>query len=193
MNHSFLCTIFFYRSVTFEDTTHPSSESIGQGVSRVRSGRNVRSQKGASETGITKRQKQILVGIKFLFGVLLFLTVLTCNVLSKLSLVSLTEKLWIASHNISDQSTPSVLQASNTNKAVTVYWQLFLVVIIPQCVTFIRSFAFGVLGKSSRSFPWPSIVGTIVVSIVIIITFTSELLKCMCYYRHLQQSVFIPI
>ena len=104
------------------------------------------------------------MAVKVLFGVLLFLTVLTCNVLSKLTLVSLTERLWAASHNASNTSAlQPTIQAIVPNKAVTLYWQLFLVLIIPSCITFIRSFVFGVLGKSSKSYPWPSIVGIVLV------------------------------
>ena len=87
----------------------------------------------------TTRSSKIVVGL-FLFSI-----VITCAVSSKLSLVWLVSGLNSAPHNPEDIS-----------KAVGYYWQLLLVLLIPQFVTFFRTLFFGVCGKQSRTFPWPT-------------------------------------
>ena len=37
-----------------------------------------------------------------------------------------------------------------------VYWQLLFVMVLPHCLTFVRSAVVGVIGKTRKSYPWPS-------------------------------------
>ena len=36
-----------------------------------------------------------------------------------------------------------------------VYWQLVFIMVLPQCLTFLRSAAVGVIGKTREAYPWP--------------------------------------
>lgn len=95
---------------------------------------------------MSAQTKRIFSVVKFAIAVLLFLLVLGCSVLSKLALVSLTDRLRNATYG----------SGLKEDKAVTIYWQLLLVITIPNAVSFIRSFVFGVFGKTRANFPWPS-------------------------------------
>ena len=89
----------------------------------------------------TTRSSKVVVGL-FLFSI-----VITCAVSSKLSLVWLVSGL---------NSAPQNDNPEDISKAVGYYWQLLLVLLIPQFVTFFRTLFFGVCGKQSRTFPWPT-------------------------------------
>lgn len=113
--------------------------------------------------------------IKVLFGLVFYILVLVCTVFSKLTLVSLTDKLRSVTFcNNSDaipekdRTTCTDDLSKNGGSAVSLYWQLLLVMIVPTFIEFIRSLVFGVLGKTTRTYPWPRMKSAIVVSIIII-------------------------
>ena len=108
-----------------------------------------------ADVQVSKGTRRILYALKFFIGVLLFILVLGCSMFSKLSLVSITDKLRTVTWNIS-QSPPSGEISRLTDEAASLYWQLFFVLILPNALTFGRSFVFGVFGKTRKSFPWPT-------------------------------------
>ena len=85
--------------------------------------------------------KQVLLGIKAAIGIVLLVVVLASSVLSKLTLVALTDQL---------------RAAENKDGQVTFYWYIQFVLLIPSFITLVRCFVVGVFGKTSKSFPWPS-------------------------------------
>ncbi len=105
----------------------------------------------------------VLFGLKMVIGAIFFVIVLCSSVLSKLTLVSLTDTLRNDSHIIPDNINSDDLdldpqKAYNSNfkkNAVTVYWQLLIILLFPNCFTFLRCLCFGFLGKTTKSYPWP--------------------------------------
>ena len=102
--------------------------------------------------GISKRTGRVLYALKFIVGMLFFGIVLTCSMFSKLTLVNITDRLRAVTWNISEEPATRVqMQAT----AVSLYWQLFFVMILPNAIAFVRSFVIGVFGKTKKTFPWP--------------------------------------
>ena len=88
--------------------------------------------------------KRLLFGIKAAIGFVFLIVVLASSVLSKLTLVTLTDQLRIAHTN----GSPETL--------VTLYWYIQFILLIPSFITFIRCLVVGVIGKTTKSFPWPT-------------------------------------
>ena len=89
------------------------------------------------------------------------------TVLSKLTLISLTGRLRRLTHSSSQDLNVSKINITmeDRNSAVTLYWHLLLIVLIPNILTFLRCLLLGVLGKTTKSFPWPSTKALMIVSI----------------------------
>ena len=87
-------------------------------------------------------------------GVLLLVVVLFFTVLSKLTLISMTSRLNAALAR--DEPSDSDI--------VSLYWQLLFVMMVPQCITFLRTMMRGVCGKKTATFPWPTFRALLVVS-----------------------------
>ena len=93
------------------------------------------------ETTKQLASKRVLVGIKAAIGLVFLIAVLASAVLSKLTLVTLTDQL----------------RATNDDKTrITFYWYIQLILLIPSFITFVRCFVVGVIGKTTKSFPWPT-------------------------------------
>ena len=90
---------------------------------------------------------------KAAIGLLLLVVVLSFTVISKLTLISMTSRLKAA------------LAREEEGAAVSLYWQLLLVIMVPQCVTFVRTMMRGVCGKQTANFPWPTLRAQLMVSI----------------------------
>ena len=90
---------------------------------------------------------------KAVIGLLLLVVVLSFTVISKLTLISMTSRLKAA------------LERDEEGAAVSLYWQLLLVIMVPQCVTFVRTMMRGVCGKQTANFPWPTLRAQLMVSI----------------------------
>ncbi|KAL5496354.1 hypothetical protein EMCRGX_G012619 [Ephydatia muelleri] len=97
---------------------------------------------------------------KFLVGTLLFSIVITCTVLSKLSLISLVSQFNKTIDGINSVNNSEAIQLSLHDRAAGIFWQLLFIILIPQFVTFFRALLFGVCGKQSRTFPWPTLKAT---------------------------------
>ena len=108
--------------------------------------------------------------IKAIFGFIFYLLVLVCTVFSKLTLVSLTDKLREITfcNDTTYKNCPGKIEDAKEKVpiAVSLYWQLLLVMMVPTFIAFLRSLVFGVLGKTKQSYPWPKMKSAIVVSMV---------------------------
>ena len=103
-----------------------------------------------------KGKKWILLLIKWSIGTILCAFVLVCTVFSKLTLVSLTDKLRsVTAFNETYLVNDFPPDDPRHDVAVSLYWQLLLVVIIPSIISWVRSLVFGVLGKTQKNFPYP--------------------------------------
>ena len=89
----------------------------------------------------------MLFGIKTAIGLVFLIVVLVCAVLSKLTLVTLTDQL-----RVTEQDSPG----NHATKRVTLYWYIQLILLIPSFITFVRCVVVGVIGKTTKSFPWPT-------------------------------------
>ncbi len=106
-----------------------------------------------------------------LMGLLLFCLMLFFTIFSKISLVNLTNQLRLLTRINDSNATEDYdyfeqLSNENRDQAVTVYWCILLVLMVPNLVTFLRSFIIGVICKqSSENHPWPNVRPLIIVSL----------------------------
>ena len=116
----------------------------------------------------TKRRSVKLV--VWMVRILFLLSILTCLVVSKLTVLKILSELHIISafYNSSYQYAPAAKedQVLDVKRAVNLYWQLFLVVTIPNLLAWLRSLYYGILTKSH----WPTNGAIIAVSVSIIIS-----------------------
>ena len=139
----------------------PETEGMRNGRARSHSNDYVTRENGA-DVEISKGTRRMLYALKSLMGVLLFALVLTCSMFSKLTLVSITDRLRTVTWNISNE--PTKAAQFDANRAASLYWQLFFIIILPNVIAFARSFVFGVFGKTKKSFPWPKPIAVLLVS-----------------------------
>ncbi len=122
--------------------------------------------KPSNTTEQEKGSVSALMGLKVLSEIFLSSLVLLCTVFSKLSLVGLTDDLKEISRLVSNGSGSD---PSTVARGVALYWQLLLILLIPNFITFLRCMLFGCLGKSSQSFPFPTQMALIMVSSIILV------------------------
>ena len=91
---------------------------------------------------------------KAIIGMLLLVVVLFFTTLSKLTLIDMTLRL------------NSALAREEPSATVPLYWQLLFVIMVPQCITFLRTMMRGVCGRRTATFPWPTFRALLVVSLV---------------------------
>ena len=103
---------------------------------------------------VGKTNVRVFRALKVAIGVLLLVVVLFFTVLSKLTLISMTSRLNAALAR--DEPSDSDI--------VSLYWQLLFVIMVPQCITFLRTMMRGVCGKRTATFPWPTFRALLVVS-----------------------------
>ena len=118
------------------------------------------------------KSKRLLFTLKVIIGFIFMVVVLGSSVLSKLTLLSLTDKL----RSVSYSNTTQKIKPEDRDMAVTLYWYLQFILLIPNCITFVRCLAFGVIGKTTNSFPWPKGWSIIIVR------------KCSCSVTTLEQE-----
>ena len=123
--------------------------------------------KSEADVEMSKGTRRVLYALKIFIGMLLFVFVLACTIFSKLTLISITDQLRNVVWNITANGTPAPDEIANRSHAARLYWQLFLIVILPNVLAFVRSFVFGVFGKTKKSFPWPVPSSILLVSPVI--------------------------
>ena len=106
--------------------------------------------------------------IRVAVNLLMFLLVLSTLVASKVSLVTILGHLRsMTNYSLSAESSTSNDVADNTEgdikAAVGLYWQLLLILVIPNTITWVRALFNGVIGKSASQ-PWPEKLAIVVVS-----------------------------
>ena len=99
--------------------------------------------------------KRLIFAIKAVIGIVFMILVLGCSVLSKLTLVSLTDKLRSVTYYPNSTKRDNAASDEDKTTAVTLYWYLQFVLLIPNFITLVRCLAFGVIGKTTKTFPWP--------------------------------------
>lgn len=89
-------------------------------------------------------------------------SILTCLVMSKLTILKILSELHVMSafRNVTNYQVP-IDPMVDVRRAVTLYWQLFLVVMIPNLLAWLRSFYYGILIRSH----WPTNGAIAIVSI----------------------------
>ena len=101
----------------------------------------------------------ILLTLKIGLGFIFFAVVLVSSVLSKLTLVSLTDSLryhtWMYQNKSISNPDEKKWVSEHRDATISLYWHLLLSLLVPNCVTFLRCLFFGVLGKTRTSYPWP--------------------------------------
>ena len=103
---------------------------------------------------IFQSEKRTVKIVVWFVRVLLFGGVLTCLVLSKLTIIKIIAELHLLS-NFSIQYLPDDSpKHSSLIRAANLYWMLFFIVMIPNLIAWIRAIFNGLLTKSS-SYPWP--------------------------------------
>jgi hypothetical protein len=114
--------------------------------------------------------------VRTAIGLLLFGVVLSSVVFSKLTLIRLTDEL---------RNLTSDYMTNENNASITrVYWQLLFVMVLPHCLTFVRSAVVGVIGKTRNSYPWPSrraLYMGVVSSIAEVIAMSFFVFSVLCY------------
>ena len=103
---------------------------------------------------IFQSEKSTVKIVVWFVKLLLFGVVLTCLVLSKLTIIKIIAELHLLSnfsvHYLPDDSS----QHSSLTRAANLYWMLFFIVMIPNLIAWIRAIFNGLLTKSP-SHPWP--------------------------------------
>ena len=84
--------------------------------------------------------------------IIIFLSVLTCLVLSKITFMKIVTDLYILSNydNVSDYQLPYPSQ----QHAASLYWMIFFIIMVPNSITWIRGLFNGLLSRSVLR-PWP--------------------------------------
>lgn len=116
----------------------------------------------------TDRQLSSLRIIKWIALVFIGLCICTGAVLSKVTLVSITGRMFYLTRD----------RDGNTLPRSILFIQLTLMLIIPEAVSFVTCLVRGVVGKTTNSFPWPNTQALILVSHVSI-RFTCYPAQCI--------------
>ena len=114
---------------------------------------------------------------------LIFIAIFICvgAVLSKVTLVSITARMYNLSSEFSEEARMYNLSSEFSEEAKmynlssgfseeetllrsALFIQLIFLLVIPEAVSFIRCLIWGVIGKTTESFPWPSRIAFILVS-----------------------------
>ena len=112
----------------------------------------------------------IRLGLKLASGAIFFIVVLSSSVLSKLTLVSLTDSLryhtWMYQNKSADptEDDEEAWVSNHRDDTVSLYWQLLFILLVPNCLTFLRCLFFGFLGKTKMTYPWPTRKAVLLVS-----------------------------
>ena len=106
----------------------------------------------------TDRRTLLLCIIKAMALIFIALCVGVGSVVSKVTLVSIT------SRTVTINFTQSSDGLASPKSESVLYIQLTLLLVIPEVVSFIRCLVWGVIGKTSETYPWPSKLAVLKVS-----------------------------
>ena len=103
---------------------------------------------------VFQSKKSTIVALVWFVKFIIFGGVLTCLVLSKLTLIKIITELHVLSNFSIHQFTDDYDADKSLTRAANLYWMLFFIVMIPNLIAWIRVTLSGLLKKSS-SHPWP--------------------------------------
>ena len=109
-----------------------------------------------SPSKVKASQLQFYRNIKRIALVVIAICVCVGGVVSKVTLVSITGRMFNLV-SLRDGYTHTLPQSA-------LFFQLTLILVIPEVISVIRCLIWGVIGKTSKSFPWPSRSALVVVS-----------------------------
>ena len=129
-------------------------------------GRGERENAGVDQTETEKSDKKNSVKVLvWIVKILLFLSVLSCLVLSKLTIIEMLAELHLMVNYTTRLSNSSEFTNApdDIQRTVNLYWQVLFVIMVPNVLTWLRSIFSGLLTKS-QSHPWPKRSAIILVS-----------------------------
>ena len=103
---------------------------------------------------VFQSKKSTIIALVWFVKLLLFGSVLTCLVLSKLTIIKIITDLHILRNISIHQFANDHDTGKSLSRAANLYWMLFFIVMIPNLIAWIRATLNGLLRKSS-SHPWP--------------------------------------
>ena len=92
------------------------------------------------------------------------------TIVNKVTLVSITGRM----HNLYNSTGTSLQKEKNGSK---LYIELVMIMVIPDFVSFFRCLIWGVIGKTTETFPWPTWKSVLLVRIyyfIIVLLFTEK-------------------
>ena len=108
--------------------------------------------------------KVVLLGLKAIIGIIFFIVFLSSSMFSRITLLSLTNELRNMTMNGTFDHKNRNLTNEEKSEAITVYWQLLIILLVPNLLTLLRCLFFGFLGKTITNFPWPNKLAVLAVS-----------------------------
>ena len=92
--------------------------------------------------------------LKALFIFILFVSILISATLSKITFIAIASKLYDTVVNATNYT--GTTRNDVTYQSVT-FMQIVIILMVPQLITIVRMFFAGIVGKSEKNYPWPSI------------------------------------
>ena len=118
----------------------------------VRKKRNKKEQKENMVLEKQKHRRRLLLFIKWTTLCFVACCALAGTVVSKITLASITGRMYSLT-NVSSNATVGVLDQKTGSK---LFIQLVSLMVFPEVVSFFRCLVWGVIGKTTDRFPWPS-------------------------------------
>lgn len=119
-------------------------------------------QKSTAENDNLRSDKQsaFLRIVRHVVRVVVFIVVLGCLVLAKLSFVAMSQRFNDTRPNPADESDTrwKGMRAAN-------FWRILIALIIPSVLSFLRCVWCGLISRTRKNYPWPSKSAIVVVSV----------------------------
>ena len=134
-------------------------QADGVANSPLRSALTIGSQKSEAENDSlrSKGSGTFLWVVRHIVRLFLFLEVLSCLVLSKLSFVALAQRFNATISTSQDLEEFEVRKAAN-------FWRLLIPLMIPSLFSLVRCIWCGLISRTRRNYPWPSMGAILAVS-----------------------------
>ena len=109
-----------------------------------------------ANTGLEKKKlnTDAVRVLKALFIFILFVSILIGATLSKITFIAVASKLYDTVVNSTNYT--GTTRNDATFQSVT-FMQIVIILIVPQVITVVRMFFAGIVGKSEKNYPWPSL------------------------------------
>ena len=130
---------------------------------RIQGNRERRMEDGGDGATDASSYTNTLRVIKVVSLLLIGACALVGMVFSKITFVSITSRMY---------TLYSATTADNNQKSV-IFFQLVFILVIPELISLVHCLVWGFIGKTSKSFPWPSYKAMTLVSTLLHVTFKS--------------------